>query len=102
MMTNQKILRWCVAIRISVSTLVQPLAKSIAIMVRLRSCRSTKARALGAPKITGTANERFSADSAQASWAFCDESGYNTVVSQMVMAKAVSALPTTETDWVTH
>jgi len=54
---------------------------------------------MGAPNTTGMANARLSADSDQASCAFCDESGYSTVVSQMVMAKPVSALPITETDY---
>jgi len=64
-----------VASSVTSTRLRQPLAKSIAIIVRLRSCRSAHAPASGAPNTAGNANASPLAASANASAGFCSGSG---------------------------
>ncbi len=90
---------WVIIINAS-KMLRQPFAKSTAIIVRLRSCRSAHAPAIGAPKTVGKAKKRLTIESAMANSGFCSGSGYNVCVNQIVTEKKVSAEPNTEIDWV--
>jgi hypothetical protein len=60
------------------------------------------APANGALNTVATAQTRLITDSAAASSAFCSGRGDSDTSSQMFIAKPVSALPKTETDWVAH
>src|SRR5688500_10752065 len=91
-----------VNMRTAASKLIRPAATSATIIVCLRSWRSAHAPAIGAPNTIGTAPAIPMAERAKASSAFCSGCGYNVCVTQITLAKKVSAVPMTDTDCDTH
>ena len=73
--TSTQRVKTCIIINVAINTLRQPFRKSVTIIVRLRSCRSAHAPAIGAPKMMGIPAERLTDANAKASSGFCSGRG---------------------------